>query len=130
VFPVIGILRALSLSFVFPANLEHTGTGISAIIVGLIAAWLVNNVERVKSGAWLPALAGLYAGLYAAGNYLTTFIFGPAAQSAVILAAPDLAVVVVVGSLVLGTLFGLLACRLMRPLQAHTIAPLAPRFGF
>src|SRR5262249_19063317 len=26
VFPVIGTLRALSLSFVFPANIEHSGT--------------------------------------------------------------------------------------------------------
>ena len=91
---------------------------------------LLNNAERARSGMWLPALAGLYAGLYAACNYLTTFMFGPAAQNAVVLASPFRAVAVVIGSLVLGSLLGLLACRLMRPLQASVVAQLAPRFGF
>ena len=57
-------------------------------------------------------------------------MFGPAAQNAVVLASPFRAVAVVIGSLVLGSLLGLLACRLMRPLQASVVAPLAPRFGF
>ena len=130
VFPVIGFLRALALSFVFPANLEHSGTLLAAIVAGGAAALLLNNAERTRSGIWLPALAGLYAGLYAACNYLTTFMFGPAAQNAVVLASPFRAVAVVIGSLVLGSLLGLLACRLMRPLQASVVAPLAPRFGF
>jgi hypothetical protein len=129
-FPVIGFLRAFSLSFVFPANLEHSGTLLAAIVAGGIAAMLLNNGERARSGVWLPALAGLYAGLYAACNYLTTFVFGPAAQNAVVLGSPLKAVGVTIGSVVLGTVLGLLACRLMRPLQASIVAPLAPRFGF
>lgn len=130
VFPIIGIARALSLSFIFPANLVHSGTGLSAIIAGVLAAMLLKNAERVRSKIWLPALAGLYAGFYAAGNYVTTFVFGPAAQNEVIIRSPHLAIGVVAGSLAMGTLLGLLACRLMRPLQASTIAPLTPRFGF
>jgi hypothetical protein len=130
VFPVIGFLRAVSLSFVFPANLEHSGTLLAALIAGAIAAFLLNKTARTASGAWLPILAGLYAGLYAACNYLTTFVFGPIAQNAVILASPLKAIGVVIGSLVLGTLLGLLACRVMRSLQASVVAPLAPRFGF
>jgi hypothetical protein len=129
VFPVIGILRALSLSFVFPANLEHSGTLLAAIVAGVIAAALLNNAERAGS-LWLPALAGLYAGLYAACNYLTFFVFGPAPQQALVMAAPLKAAGVVIGSLALGTLLGLIACRLMRPVQASAVAPLAPRFGF
>ena len=127
---MIGLLRALSLSFVFPANLEHSGTLLAAFVAGGLAAVLLNNAERTRSGMWLPALAGLYAGLYAACNYLTSFVFGPAAQNAVVLDSPLKAVGVVVGSLVLGTVLGLLACRLMRPLQASVVTPLAPRFGF
>lgn len=129
VFPVIGFLRALSLSFVFPANLEHSGTLLAAIVAGGIAAHLLSKPEQPRSGMWLPMLGGLYAGLYAACNYLTTFIFGPAAQNAVIMASPLPAIGVVVGSFVLGMILGLLACRLMRPLQANVVAPLAPRFG-
>jgi hypothetical protein len=130
VFPIIGFLRAVSLSFVFPANLEHSGTLVAAIIAGGIAAALLNRVDRAPSGMWLPVLAGLYAGLYAACNYMTTFVFGPAAQNAVIFASPLIAAGVVIGSLVLGTFLGALACRVMRPLQATVVAPLAPRFGF
>jgi hypothetical protein len=130
VFPVIGLLRAFSLSFVFPANLEHSGTLLAAIVAGGVAAMLLKNGERARSGVWLPALAGLYAGLYTACNYLTTFIFGPAAQNAVILDSPFKAAGVTIGSLVLGTIVGLIACRLMRPLQASAVAPLAPRLGF
>src|SRR5262249_30752502 len=130
VFPVIGFLRALSLSFVFPANLEHSGTLLAAIVAGgLVLVLLRNNPEgRVKM--WLPALAGLYAGLYATCNYLTTFVFGPVAQSHEIMASPLPAIGVVIGSCVLGFVLGLLACRLMRPFQAAVVAPLTPRFGF
>src|SRR5262245_48918355 len=130
VFPVIGFLRALSLSFVFPANLEHSGTLLAALVAGGIAAHLLSKPAQPRSGMWLPTLAGLYAGLYAACNYLTTFIFGPAAQNAVIMASPLRALGVVVGSFVLGMILGLLACRIMRPLQANVVAPLAPRFGY
>jgi hypothetical protein len=129
VFPVIGILRALSLTFVFPVNPEHSGTAIAAIIAGIIAAALVNNVDRIKSRAWLPVLAGLYAGLYAACNYLTTFMFGPAAQTATILASPHITIGIVLGAAVLGYVLGLVACWLMRPLQAGKLAPIVPRFG-
>jgi hypothetical protein len=129
VFPVVGFLRALSLSFVFPANLEHSGTLLAAIVAGGFAAALLTKAERAESGIWLPVLAGCYAGLYAACNYLTTFVFGPAAQTGVILNSPLKATGVVLGSLVLGTAFGLLACWLMRPLQASGVARLAPRFG-
>src|SRR5713226_8529955 len=121
VFPIIGFLRALSLSFVFPANLEHSGTLLAAIIAGGIAAILLSKPEQPRSAMWLPALAGLYAGLYAASNYLTTFVFGPAAQNAVILGSPFPAIGVVIGSLVLGTVLGLLACRLMHSLQARVV---------
>jgi hypothetical protein len=130
VFPIIGFLRAVSLSFVFPANLEHSGTLLAAIVAGGVAAALLNRVERTPSGMWLPVLAGLYAGLYAACNYLTTFVFGPAAQNAAIFASPLKAIGVVIGSLVLGTVLGLLACRLMRYREASVVAPLAPRFEF
>src|SRR5713226_4621398 len=103
VFPIIGFLRAVSLSFVFPANLEHSGTLLAALIAGGIAAVLLNKAERTTSGMWLPILAGLYAGLNAACNYLTTFVFGPATQTTIIFASPVKAIGVVIGSLVLGT---------------------------
>jgi len=129
VFPIIGFLRAVSLSFVFPANLEHSGTLLAALVAGGVAAALLNRADRTPYGWTLPALAGLYAGLYAACNYLTTFVFGPAAQNAIIFASPLKAIGVVIGSLVLGFVLGMLACRVMRPLQASVVAPLAPRFG-
>src|SRR5258707_8334950 len=74
VFPIIGFLRALSLSFVFPANLEHSGTLLAAILAGGLAVMLLNNNPEDRSRMWLPTLAGLYAGLYAACNYLATFV--------------------------------------------------------
>jgi hypothetical protein len=114
IFPVIGILRALSLGFVYPANLEHLGTGLAGILAGLIAAALVNNAERVKFARWLPLLAGLYAGLYAAGNYLTTLIFGPAAQTEIILSDLPRTFGVIGGSLVFGLGLGVLGYRLTR----------------
>src|SRR5258707_5494511 len=48
VFPVIGFLRALSLSFVFPANVEHSGTLLAAIVAGGDTGLPLNNppVER------------------------------------------------------------------------------------
>jgi hypothetical protein len=129
VFPVIGFLRAVSLSFVFPANLEHSGTLLAALVAGGVAVVLLNRADRASYGWSLPALAGLYAGLYAACNYLTTFVFGPAAQNAIIFASPLKAIGVVIGSLVLGFVLGVLACRVMRPLQVSVVAPLAPRFS-
>ena len=69
VFPVIGFLRALSLSFVFPANVEHSGTLLAAIVAGGAAVLLLNNPQWARSSLWLSLLAGLYAGLYAAFNY-------------------------------------------------------------
>lgn len=122
VFPVIGILRALSLGFVFPANPEHLGTGIAGILAGFIAAALVKNAGRVSFGLWLPLLAGLYAGFYAAGNYLTTLWLGPAAQTQVIMLSAHVAIGIVVGSLALGVLLGEVARRLMRVLPVRTIA--------
>jgi hypothetical protein len=130
VFPIIGFLRAVSLSFVFPANLEHSGTLLAALIAGGIAVVLLNKPERTASRMWLPILAGLYAGLYAACNYLTTFVFGPATQTTIIFASPVKAIGVVIGSLVLGTVLGLLACRVMRYREASVVAPLSPGFEF
>jgi len=129
VFPVIGFLRALSLTFVFPANVEHSGTLLAAIVAGGAAMMLLNNADWVRSQIWLSLLAGLYAGLYAASNYLTTVIFGPAAQTATILASPLRVTGIVIGSFVLGTLLGLVACRLMRPLQASVFKPVVPRYA-
>jgi len=130
VFPVIGFLRALSLSFVFPANVEHSGTLLAAIVAGAAAVMLLNNSRWARSHIWLSLLAGLYAGLYAAFNYLTTLVFGPAAQTAVILGSPLRTIGIVIGSFVLGMLLGFLACRLMRPVQAMVFdAPLPPRYG-
>ena len=129
VFPVIGFLRALSLSFVFPANVEHSGTLLAAIVAGGAAVLLLNNPQWARSQVWLSLLAGLYAGLYAAFNYLSTVVFGPAAQTAVILGSPLRTLGIVVGSFVLGTLLGYLACRLMRPLQAPVFSPSSPRYA-
>jgi hypothetical protein len=129
VFPVIGFLRALSLSFVFPANVEHSGTLLAAIVAGGAAVLLLNNSQRASSHVWLSLLAGLYAGLYAACNYLSTVVFGPAAQTAVIVSSPLWVLGIVIGSFVLGTLLGFLACRLMRPLQAKVFMAPSPRYA-
>ena len=109
VFPVIGILRALALGFVFPANLEHLGTGIAGILAGFFAASLMRNAATVRLCRWLPLLAALFSGLYAAGNYMTSVYFGPAAQTRIILLSPGYAAAVVVGSLALGGLLGTVA---------------------
>jgi hypothetical protein len=129
VFPVIGFLRALSLSFVFPANVEHSGTLLAAIVAGGAAVLLLNNPQWARSQLWLSLLAGLYAGLYAAFNYLSTVLFGTAAQIAIIVGSPLRTLGIVVGSFVLGTLLGFLACRLMRPLQAKVFAAPSPRYA-
>src|SRR5262245_40549681 len=125
VFPVIGFLRALSLSFVFPANVEHSGTLLAAIVAGGAAVLLLNNPQWARSSLWLSLLAGLYA----AFNYLSTVVFGPTAQTTVILGAPWRTIGIVVGSFVLGTLLGFLACRLMRPLQANVFMAASPRYA-
>ena len=78
---------------------------------------------------WLSFLSGLYAGLYAAFNYLSTGVFGPAAQTTVILGSPLRTLGIIVGSFVLGTVLGFLACRLMRPLQAQVFTAPAPRYA-
>jgi hypothetical protein len=129
VFPVIGFLRALSLSFVFPANVEHSGTLLAAIVAGGAAVMLLKRADWAQSRLWLSLLAGLYAGLYSACNYLTTVLFGPSSQTAIILSSPGRTIGIVIGSFVLGTLLGLLACWLMRPLQARVFAPAVPQFG-
>jgi hypothetical protein len=129
VFPVIGFLRALSLSFVFPANLEHSGTLLAAIVAGGAAVLLLNSAQWARSNMWLSLLAGLYAGLYAAFNYLSTVVFGPAAQTTVILGSPLRTLGIIVGSFVLGTLLGFLACWLMRPLQAKVFTASASRYA-
>ena len=129
VFPVVGTLRALSLSFVFPANIEHSGTLLAAIVAGGAAMLVLNNPQWAQSRIWLSLLAGFYAGLYAACNYLSTVVFGTAAQTAVILGSPLRTVAIVVGSFVLGTILGLLGYTLMRPLQASVFASPVIRYG-
>ena len=129
VFPVVGTLRALSLSFVFPANIEHSGTLLAAIVAGGAAMLVLNNPQWAQSRIWLSLLAGFYAGLYAACNYLSTVVFGTAAQTAVILGSPLRTIAIVVGSFVLGTTLGLLGYALMRPLQASVFASPAIRYS-
>jgi hypothetical protein len=124
VFPVIGFLRALSL-----ANVERSGTLLAAFVAGGVAAMLLRNPRWAGSHVWLALLAGLYAGLYSAFNYLSIALFGAAAQTALILAAPLRTAGIIVGSFVLGTLLGFVACRLMRPVQATVFASPAPRYG-
>src|SRR5437764_12086243 len=53
VFPAIGLLRALSLSFVFPANVEHSGTFLADSLAGVAAALLLNNPQLARSPGWL-----------------------------------------------------------------------------
>jgi hypothetical protein len=129
VFPVIGILRAISLSFVFPANIEHSGTLLAALIAGGVAVMILNNPQWAQSRHWLALLAGLYSGLYAACNYLSTLWFGSAAQTATILGNPIRVVGIVVGAFVLGTVLGYLAYAMMRRARANVFAPSAVRYG-
>lgn len=126
VFPTIGILRAVALGFVFPANLEHLGTGIAGILAGFMAATLLKNAASVRLGLWLPLLAALYAGLYAAGNYMTSVYFGPAAQTRIILLSPELAVAAVLGSFALGGLLGAVVLVVLRT-HVPTSDSLTPR---
>ena len=123
IFPVIGTLRALSLSFVFPANIEHSGTLLAAIVAGGAAVVVLNNPQWAQSRAWLSLLGGLYAGLYTVFNYLSTVAFGTAAQTAVILGNPARTIGIIVGSFLLGTALAYLACHLMRPLHASVFSP-------
>ena len=51
------------------------------------------------------------------------------AQTAAILGAPWRTIGIVVGSFVLGSLLGFLACRLMRPLQATVFMAPSPRYA-
>ena len=114
IFPAIGILRALALGFVFPANLEHLGTGIAGILAGFVAAALMRNGDGVRLSRQLSLLAALYSGLYAAGNYSTSVLFGPAAQTRIIMLSPKFAVLVVAGSFALGGLLGAMTIAGMR----------------
>ncbi len=114
VFPVIGILRALSLAYLFPKNPEHLGTCIAGILVGFIAWGMMRNAGRVNLRTWLPTMAALYAGFYAAGNYATTLYFGPPIQTAEILGSAGVTVGIIAGSLGFGLLFGAAAYGLMR----------------
>jgi len=129
IFPVIGTLRALSLSFVFPANIEHSGTLLAAIVAGGVAVIILNNPQRAQSRNWLALLAGLYAGLYTICNYISTLAFGTAAQTATILGDPARTIAIIVGSFVLGTLLGYIAYGLMRPVRASVFMPGALRHG-
>jgi hypothetical protein len=138
IFPVIGILRALSLGFVAPANIEHLGTGLGGILAGFIAAALVKNADRINLARWLPLLAGLYAGFSAAGNYLTTLTFGyftalsfgAAAQSQIILSDLPRTLGVVVGSLVIGLALGVVGYWLARFLPQRRLATNRPSAAF
>ena len=115
VLPIIGVLRALSLAYVFPKNPEHLGTcPWPGILVGFMAWAMVRNAGRIRLAAWLPIMAALYAGFYAAGNYLTTLMFGPAEQMKVILGSLDVTLGIVAGSLAIGLLFGAAAYGLMK----------------
>src|SRR5262249_16003940 len=75
VFPVIGFLRALSLSFVFPANLEHSGTLLAALVAGGRAVIRPKNNPEGGAESWVPALAGLYFGLFFFFCFRKTFFF-------------------------------------------------------
>lgn len=114
IFPLVGTFRALALGLVFPANLVYLGTGLAGILAGVIAANWVARSRMPRVTTWLPLLGGLYAGSYAAGNYLTTLLFGPAAQVSVIVLSPHVAIGVVIGSLALGALAGLGTYLVMR----------------
>ena len=129
IFPVIGTLRAMSLSFVFPANIEHSGTLLAAIVAGGVAVMILNNPQWAQSRNWLALLAGLYAGLYTICNYISTLAFGTAAQTATILGNPTRTVSIIVGSFLLGTVLGYLAYGLMRPVRASVFMPGALRQG-
>jgi ABC-type uncharacterized transport system permease subunit len=68
----------------------------------------------VHLGTWLPTLAALYAGFYAAGNYATTLYFGPAKQTAQILGSSGITLGIIGGSVALGLVFGAAAYGLMK----------------
>lgn len=114
VFPIIGVLRALSLAYVFPKNPEHLGTCLAGILVGFMAWAMMRNAGRIRLAAWVPTMAALYAGFYAAGNYLTTLMFGPAEQTKIILGSSHVTLGIIAGSLAIGLVFGAAAYSLMK----------------
>src|SRR5260370_29529344 len=69
VFPVIGFLRALSLSFVFPANVEHSGTLLAAIVAGGGAVVLLDKPPRAGAFGWPALLVWLMGRPYARVTY-------------------------------------------------------------
>jgi len=77
---------------------------------------IVKNVGKNKLSRSLPLFSGLYAGFYASGNYLTTLLLGPAAQTSTIASSPLLAIGIIAGSIGLGVLVGFGAYKLMRTL--------------
>ena len=104
----------MSLAYIFPKNPEHLGTCIAGILVGFIAWGLMRNAGRVKLRTWMPTMAALYAGFYAAGNYATTLYFGPAKQTVEILGSSGITLGIVAGSVGLGLLFGAAAYGTMK----------------
>jgi hypothetical protein len=114
VFPIIGVLRALSLAYVFPKNPEHLGTCLAGVVVGFMAWAIMRKAGHIRFAAWLPIMAALYAGFYAAGNYLTTLMFGPVDQTKVILDSSHVTLGIIAGSLAIGLLSGAAAYGLMK----------------
>lgn len=121
VFLGVSTLRALALGFIFPANIAHLGAGLAGIPASIVAMKIVKNSGKNKLNRLMPLLGGIYAGFYASGNYLTTILLGPAAQTSTIAGSPHLAIGVVIGSVVLGVLGGLGAYKLMRTLSARSL---------
>src|SRR5260370_10479862 len=72
VFPVIGFLRALSLSFVFPANVEHSGTLLAAIVACRSAALLLNNLPGARAPVLVLLLARLFSRAFPPVNLFGT----------------------------------------------------------
>src|SRR5260221_8293739 len=77
VFPVIGFLRALSLSFVFPANVEHSGTLLAAIVAGGGAGLLVNKPQCGGGLFFLFLLSGVFAVRFPACYHFMPVAFWP-----------------------------------------------------
>src|SRR5258707_12083387 len=81
VFPVIGFLRALSLSFVFPANVEHSGTLLAAIVAGGAGGVLVNYTQWGRAAVLVLLLFGVFFGGFSPVNYFCTVAFRAAAAT-------------------------------------------------
>lgn len=114
-------LRALALGFIFPANVVHLGIGLAGIPVSIIAMKIVKNLGKNRLSRSLPILSGLYAGFYASGNYITTILLGPVAQTSTITSSPYLVIGIIAGSIGLGVLVGLGTNKLMRTLSARSL---------